>query len=332
MSKKRKQKNKSKKRVTVLCIILVILLIPMAASLGIFGHFLGKINTLDPNSVVTVSPEEEDFETDEDASGQKLDPNDITWASDEDINDDGLLNILLIGQDRRPGEGRTRSDSMILVSVNIETGRVSMISFLRDLYVQIPGYSDNRINAAYAFGGMELLDATLEKNFGITVDGNIEVDFDGFTDSIDILGGVDITLTDAEAAIVGFKSGGTYHLDGEHALTYARIRYIGTDFGRTERQRTVLTALYNKFKTCDLQTALKLVNSIFPLVTTDMTKTQIISCVTKGVRILKDVKLSSYHIPSDDSFYYATIRGMSVIVPDLKECRRLLKDVYLPLY
>lgn len=330
---KNKQKmKKSKRLITALSIILVILLIPAAASLGFFGHFLGKINTLDPNSVVTVAPEDEDFETDENATGETLNPEDITWDESDGINDDGLLNILLIGQDRRPGEGRARSDSMILVSVNLQTKRVSMISFLRDLYVRIPGYSDNRINAAYAFGGMELLDSTLEHNFGITVDGNIEVDFDGFTEAIDILGGVDITLTDAEAKLVGYKTGGTYTLDGEHALSYARIRYIGTDFGRTERQRTVLNALYTKFKSCDLQTALKLVNSIFPLVTTDMTKTQIVSYVTKGVSLLGDMKLSSYHIPASGAYRNATIRGMSVLVPDLAESKRLLKDVYLPLY
>ena len=109
-------------------------------------------------------------------------PEDVTWNGDmfEAINNDGLLNILLIGQDRRPDEGRQRSDCMILCSLNPETKELSMISFLRDLYVQIPGHSDNRLNAAYVYGGFDLIKETFEYNFGVTVDGCLEVDFDSF--------------------------------------------------------------------------------------------------------------------------------------------------------
>ena len=106
-------------------------------------------------------------------------PENVTWNGDmfEAINNDGLLNILLIGQDRRPDEGRQRSDCMILCSLNPETKELSMISFLRDLYVQIPGHSDNRLNAAYVYGGFDLIKETLEHNFGVAVDGCLEVDF-----------------------------------------------------------------------------------------------------------------------------------------------------------
>lgn len=84
---------------------------------------------------------------------------------------------------------------MILCSINLETGETSLISFLRDLYVQIPGgYSDNRLNATYAFGGFDLLDATLTENFGVSIDGNFEVDFTGFEAIIDMVGGIDIEL------------------------------------------------------------------------------------------------------------------------------------------
>ena len=87
-----------------------------------------------------------------------LAPEEVDWSEIEPFLDDDLLNILLVGQDRREGEGRQRSDSMILCSINPATKQISMISFLRDLYVQIPGgYSDNRLNAAYVFGGFPLL-------------------------------------------------------------------------------------------------------------------------------------------------------------------------------
>ncbi|MFQ9799037.1 MAG: LCP family protein [Clostridia bacterium] len=100
-----------------------------------------------------------------------------------------MVNILLIGQDRREGEGRQRSDSMILATINKKSQSIYLTSFMRDMYVPIPGYSDNRINAAYAFGGMDLLDDTIETNFGIHIDGNVEVDFSGFKTLIDMMGG-----------------------------------------------------------------------------------------------------------------------------------------------
>ncbi len=111
-----------------------------------------------------------------------LNPEDVEWNGEkfEAVNNDGLVNILLIGQDRREVKSRQRSDAMILCRFNPETNKLSMISFLRDLYVQIPGYEDNRLNAAYAYGGFELLKETLALNFGITVDGCLESDFEGF--------------------------------------------------------------------------------------------------------------------------------------------------------
>lgn len=98
-------------------------------------------------------------------------------------------------------EGRRagRSDSMILLSVNKNTNQLTMISLMRDLYVQIPGYSDNKLNAAYAFGGFELLDETIATNFGIAVDYNVEVNFKGFKDIVDTIGGLDLELNETEA-------------------------------------------------------------------------------------------------------------------------------------
>lgn len=92
---------------------------------------------------------------------------------------DGVVNVLLVGQDTRKAEERARSDSMILLSVNKNTNQLTMISLMRDLYVQIPGYSDNKLNAAYAFGGFELLDETIATNFGIAVDYNVEAQLQG---------------------------------------------------------------------------------------------------------------------------------------------------------
>lgn len=261
----------------------------------------------------------------------ELDPSEITWTQAEETigEDQELVNILLIGQDARAGETRARSDSMILVTFNKTTKNITMTSFMRDLYVQIPGYEDNRINAAYAFGGMELLDATLKQNFGVNVDANIEVNFDGFSSIIDILGGVDIELTSAEAEVLGLSSG-LQHLNGANALSYARIRKIDSDFSRTARQRNVISALFNSLKHAELTQLLELVNTIFPLITTDMSNGEIIAYATELFPILSTGTLSNNRIPADDTYSLNTIRGMSVIVADMYQNRSILKETLEP--
>ena len=118
--------------------------------------------------------------------------------TDAEAATSNIKSILLIGQDKREGESRQRSDSMILATLDKDQGTVSLTSFMRDLYVAIPGYSTTRINAAYAYGGMDLLDQTLEENFGVKIDGNVEVDFEVFQVLVDKVGGIDLELTQAK--------------------------------------------------------------------------------------------------------------------------------------
>ena len=221
---------------------------------------------------------------------------------------------------------------MILCSFNPKTNELSMISFLRDLYVQIPGYSDNRMNAAYVFGGFPLLKATLYQNFGVTVDGCFEVDFSGFKRIIDIVGGVDIYLTAAEAKIVGDGAKeGMNHLDGDHALIYSRIRKIDSDFQRTSRQRKVLTAIFNNVKGCSVSELLDLVNEILPILTTDMSNGDIMSLAVKYAPAVASLNLETHSVPSDGNFKHAMIRGMAVKVPDLYLNKKKIFEEYLPM-
>lgn len=262
-----------------------------------------------------------------------IEPEDVTWNGDmfEAINNDGLLNILLIGQDRRPDEGRQRSDCMILCSLNPETNELSMISFLRDLYVQIPGYSDNRLNAAYVFGGFDLIKETFNHNFGVNIDGCLEVDFDSFEQIVDILGGVEIELTSTEAQIVGSgATEGLCHLNGAQALTYTRIRKIDSDFQRTARQRTLLNAVFSKMKGCGLTELMTLVSEILPLMTTDMTDDELMSLAFNLASSLSELKIENYGVPSSGNYQNATINGMAVLVPDLYEIKKLIFEEYLP--
>ena len=268
------------------------------------------------------------------ATDNILNPEDIEWNGDkfEALNNDGLVNILLIGQDKREDENRQRSDAMILCSFNPETNKLSMISFLRDLYVQIPGYEDNRLNAAYAYGGFDLLKETLELNFGISVDGCLESDFEGFEKIIDTVGGVDIELTSAEAEIIGNGvTEGVCTLNGEQALTYARIRKIDSDFQRTARQRKIMGAVFEKAKTYTLTELAMIFSEIIPLMATDMTEDEIMTLALTFASSFSKIKISSYIVPAEGTYKNTVIRGMAVLVPDLYKIKKLIFEEYLPM-
>ncbi len=273
----------------------------------------------------------------------QLMPEDIVWPAGDrkgveapaiEINrnaaDTEVINILLIGQDKRPGEKRARSDALIIASYSKKDGALKLFSLMRDMYVPIPGYSDNRINAAYQFGGMELLDKTIKKAFGITVDGNIEVSFESFTQLIDMLGGLDIELNKAEAAHLNLKFGwklseGHNHLNGDETLEYARIRHVGHgDFERTDRQRTVLAKIFENAKGLSLAKQYQMLDKMLPCLTTDMTKQEILgyayAVLTGGVK-----GTESHRIPMDGAYKTAKIRKMAVLVPNLAKARAFLK-------
>ena len=242
------------------------------------------------------------------------------------------LNFLLVGRDLH-GEGENgRSDSMILCSVDTGSGTVVMTSFLRDIYLPIPGYGSNRLNAAYSWGGAELLSKTLEQNFGVTVDVTLEIDFEGFSSLIDLLGGVDITLTAEEAGHMNSGHGwslteGSNHLTGEQALSYSRIRKLDSDFGRTERQRNVLTALLRKYRSASLQQMLDVLDAFLDQSTSDHSDSDLLAYALELYSLLGTAELKTHRVPADGTWNYETIRGMSVIEVDFEENTKLLAEL-----
>lgn len=246
---------------------------------------------------------------------------------------DTRVHILLIGQDRLPGEERARSDSMILCDFDPKNGTITMTSFLRDLYVPIPGHGSNRLNAAYALGGMSLLEQTLEENFGVTVDGCVEVDFQGFPQVVDLLGGVSISLRADEAEAINGSLGcslteGDHILTGDQALAYARLRKLDADgdFSRTQRQRTLLTSLLEGYRDMEPVSALLLLEKVLPLLTTDLTGPQLLKTGLSLVPVLKNAQVVTRHIPADGTYESKSIDGMSVLVPDLEANRAYLSE------
>lgn len=329
-----KKKIKPWKKIVIL-IGSVLIVIAIASTIFIYTT-LSKIKNYQPEAAI--APNNETFETDSQETNDNANasnPDDVIWPSAEAIlNDPDVFNILLIGQDRRPDQGRQRSDSMILVSYSKKDKTIKLISLMRDMYVQIPGYSDNGINAAYAFGGMELLDKTIAQNFGVMPDGNFEVDFDGFIKVIDVLGGVDINLTDYDAEYLnnvnkGNLITGTNHLNGEQSLQYARIRYVGNaDFERTERQRNVVVQVLDKVLLLDIAGKLEILDELLPYLTTDMSKNEIIDY---SLTVLQSgiIGIEQYRIPVDGAYTSSFIREMYVLVPDLDKNREQLKEFIL---
>ena len=225
---------------------------------------------------------------------------------------------------------------MILCTYHRKTGNVTMTSFLRDLYVPIPGHHSNRINAAYSEGGAALLDDTLRENFSLHIDGNIEVDFSQFAQIIDLLGGVELELREDEAAEINKETGselaaGTQVLNGEQALTYARIRKLDADgdFSRTSRQRKVMNALVSRYRNMQWKELLPLMDQLLPLISTDMNYGKLVLLAMEIMPKLSGAQITSQRIPPDGTFSDEKIDGMAVLSADLEANRQLLRDTLL---
>ena len=251
--------------------------------------------------------------------------------------DSSLIHLLLIGQDRREEDSAARADSIILCSFCPEEGRIVITSFPRDLYVSIPGHDNNRLNAAYAFGGMDLLRQTIEEMLGLPLDGCIEADFSRFPQIIDALGGVTITLRQDEAEVINTitesaLAEGTQLLTGEQALAYSRIRKLDSDgdLSRTTRQRKLISSLLSSYRSADLLTILSAVADMLPMISTDLSKRQILVLAAKLFPLLEASEMTSQRLPADGSFSYDTIRGMSVITTDMDLLRSQLRQALHP--
>lgn len=346
MEKKKKTKSRKRTALKVLCIVLaVILVLLLAAVIGFklyVNGLLGLINRNYDDSTMSSSEYEEFLKSQTETmhagfTGDIIDPDDVQFGNHDPIESSSqIINILLIGQDRREGEGRARSDAMILCTINKAKKTLTMTSFLRDLYVQIPGYQDNRINASYAIGGMKLLEKSLEANFGVLVDGCVEVDFNGFKTAIDLAGGVDVELTNAEANYLNQHrwendlgkvfTAGMNHMNGQQALAYSRIRAIDSDFGRTKRQQNVIGSLLNKAKGMSLGDMDRLLRAILPCLTTNMTNSQILGLAADILPMVGQLQTTRLQIPAPGTYQNVYIRGMAVLLPNFDQNRLILKD------
>lgn len=250
-----------------------------------------------------------------------------------------VINVLLIGQDAREGEESKNADTVILVTINKETKKITMTSFLRDSYVSLNGLEDvngslhygaTKLTLVYAMGymyggdlgAMHLMDRVIEKNFGPVVDHNIEVSMDAFDACINALGGVAINLDEDEAKYMNnyFKDyddrvyeAGENLLDGWAAEVYVRTRhanYGDNDFNRTDRQRAVVAQVLEKVKNKSLLEINKLVDSLLPFVLTDMSNADMTNYILEILPLLPEMTLDSIQCPNEDMDRWGEVRDI----------------------
>lgn len=339
------KKQLGKKAIIIIAAAIVLIL---ATAYGVFYHYYSMMNFQNGDDSILSSYGNETDESLTDSDGNIISDMensiDKNKNSAEELYSPNVYNLLLIGTDSR-GSDRGRSDAMILASINTKTKKIVLTSFLRDIYLYIPSVGNNRINASYAFGGPSLLMKTLKQNFGVTVDNYAQTDFFSFIKIIDALGGVTINVTADEIKHINknlveinklqgqstskYKlsqsQAGSIKLNGSQALAYARIRYIGTDFGRTERQRKVLSALMNSFKSASVSQLTSLLSSVLPLVKTDLKQSDILKLISNSGAYAK-YSITSQSIPANGTFSFVTINKMSVISINFEKNRKLLKD------
>ena len=272
---KKRMSGKKKVLLIVMGIVLFLLIVAGITVYAITHSFYKTSNyTADEDAMKDYTVAQEDVEeiAPENAQGevlteeqhQELDAKIAEFSEAEPVTNDGdVYNVLLVGVDRRDKSWAGNSDSMILMSLNYKKEQISMISLMRDTYVDIPGIGKRKLNAAHANGAGPLLLETVTKNYKIQVDRYVSVDFNSMIDIIDKVGGVELTLSAEEVRVANnyitemcglrnleptnyfFIQEGTKTCSGIQAVAYARIRYVGrSDYERTERQRTVLTKVF----------------------------------------------------------------------------------------
>ncbi len=337
--RRRRRKRRTSLLATALTLFLLLVLLIGGSLFYLSNRVLSHIERVDRSEEVWVSPEEarqelagmidqENEGTEEGETSAKEDtlvPEDVVWtAPAEQIKEPTVKNILLIGQDRRPGETRARSDTMILCSINEETREISLISFMRDMFVPFPGdYHASRMNHAFAWGGMSMLDQLIEDDFGVSIDGNMVVDFESFVQVMNMIAPLEIELKDYEVGYMnrhtqaGFSIGPNL-MNGEQLLVYARMRHVGkADWERTERQRTVLLKAFEKVRKMSLKEITDLAEEALPCFSTDMSNTDILSLVYTVVS-KRIVVGGTYRLPVEGTYSAEVVYGMDVLVPDLR--------------
>jgi len=329
-------------------ILVLLLCVAVLAAVIIFKHYYNRIpegnNSIieysrpDVNSEDTVS----DVEGYEEWLENQLRPYDDIMSSKE------VYNILLVGEDLRDTSEQSRgnTDVMMLISINNETKKITLTSFMRDIYLYIPGQYSTKLNAAYAIGGAELLKDTIEQNFGVSIDNYVIVNFYTFIEIVEAIGGIEAEITQEmvwaldgpmreQNMYLGNKSSqdlikepGTYLLNGNQALGYARIRHgVGDDYGRTQRQREVIRKMIEKSRDMSLAEMKNLLDDVTDSedIKWDLSESDVLSLLMNAFDYYRNYEIQDVRIPASGTFTTQKIRGMDCLCPDFAKNIEILQ-------
>ena len=321
-TKKNNNKIKKKKKSLAFKISMGLLFVLLAILIIGGGYIIGTLSKMEQTKINT-----ENLGIAEDEFEQYKNANKIT-------------NIALFGVDSLSGEGG-RSDSIMVATVDPVHKKLKITSIMRDSYVYIDGYGQDKINHAYAYGGPELAIKTINENFGLNIENYATVDFSSLPVIIDLLGGIDIEITSDEIEYINdyinslnslegtssanIYSPGVQHLDGIQALAYSRIRYTaGGDYERTQRHRTVLDALFDKVLSSPVTSYPALLNDLLPYVETSLSTTEILSLATEVASIGNNLEQDRF--PRDGYAEGANIDGIYYLTFDVETAKQQMRD------
>lgn len=272
---------------------LTILVVAFPAS--IYGYVYFKLKTIQDNSINIGSLNSNDYKSEK-----------------------SITNILLLGTDARPGEDKSRSDAMMILTIDNKNKSLKLTSLNRDTFVEIPGHGEQKLTHAYVYGEAELLIDTIEQNFELDIQHYATVDFNSFIDVIDALGGVEVEVKQSEirelnkfipetyrwsknkdkGPIEYIHNSGKQKLNGYQALSFSRIRKNDSTAERDRRQRDVIQALINEAKNLPKNKYPGLANSLLPYVKTNMSPNTMIALGTQLIGI-GNLDLKSLEFPMD---------------------------------
>jgi LCP family protein required for cell wall assembly len=240
------------------------------------------------------------------------------------------INILLLGSDRRPWDAGFRTDTIILVTVNTELGRVNITSFPRDTYLMLPGWGQNRINTAWTYGGYNMLRETFKYNFGIDVDYHVLIDFSAFKKIVDNLGGLDVkvgeTVSDYRNGYWVTVKKGAQHMNADTVLWYVRTRKTTSDIARNRRQQEVIQALLDKFISIDgIKRAPELFDIYKNSVKTDITLPVVLKWLPFAAKFLETRDIHQYFIGYKEVYDWITPEGAMVLVPNKPALMKVIR-------
>ena len=346
--------------VTVLVVVILVAVMFIALYAYMKTQYLGKSNYV-KNQGYTINQdiqretyvdEEGNVQVETDATLESEKESEVLAEQEEvlqglqedTVENTGTYNLLLIGVDRRDDSWYGNSDVMMLVTVNHERKTVYLTSFLRDLYANIPEVGVRKLNASCAYGGAELCVETIKRNYGVQIDNYAMVDFNAMIEIVGMLGGIELEVTEDEVKVANqyVKSmcaandepyedheligSGLLQLDGYQAVAYARNRYTGqtSDFGRTERQRKVISAIIDKAQSGgigSINAFSSLLQAVLPYVTHDIDDGTLLKLVSKLPDWL-EYSLEQQHIPYDGMYHSEN----EILIPDMEETIKKLRE------